>query len=99
VCHPLTADALHVAARYPGTIDAVVTELVMPELTGREVYHAIAAWRPGLRVLYMSAYTDDDIFRRGLADPGAAVLQEPFTAASLARAVRAVLDDGEVAAI
>jgi PAS domain S-box-containing protein len=86
------ADALHVAARYPGTIDAVVTDLVMPELTGREVYRALAAWRPGLRVLYMSGYTDDDILRRGLADPGAAFLQKPFTAASLARAVRAVLD-------
>ena len=52
----------------------------------------IAHARPGLRVLYMSGYTDDEMLRRGLAQPGSAFLEKPFTAERLARAVRDALD-------
>jgi FixJ family two-component response regulator len=48
--------------------------------------------RPGLRVLYMSGYTDDEILRRGLKDPGMSFIQKPFTAENLAMQVRKVLD-------
>jgi CheY-like chemotaxis protein len=90
------ADALRVASGYTSRIHALVTDMVMPELGGRDVFEALVASRPELRVLYMSGYTDDDIVRRGLADAQAAFLQKPFTAASLARAVRAVLDGRDV---
>jgi CheY-like chemotaxis protein len=92
-------DALRVAGQYPKRIDIVVTDMVMPELSGREVYQRLSSTRPGLRstrpglrVLFVSGYTDDDIVRRGLVDASAAFLQKPFTAMHLASAVRAVLD-------
>src|SRR5688572_708738 len=85
-------EALRVAAQYPQPIHIVVTDMVMPEMGGRQVFEALAAIRPDLRVLYTSGYTDDEIVRRGLLDTDAAFLQKPFTAASLGAAVRFVLD-------
>ena len=63
-----------------------------PMLNGRELGERLAASRPGLRVLFMSGYTDDDVVRRGLLDPDAPFLQKPFMAADLSRKVREVLD-------
>jgi len=91
-------DALRIAGQYPQRIDVLVTDMVMPELSGREVYQRLSPARPGLRVLYVSGYTDDDIVRRGLIEATAAFLQKPFTAMHLAGAVRAVLDGREVSA-
>jgi DNA-binding NarL/FixJ family response regulator len=68
----------------------------MPELAGHQVYQTLVQSRPDLRVLYMSGYTENDILRRGLVQRDTAFLQKPFTAASLARAVRSVLDGREV---
>ena len=90
------ADALRIAARYPDHIDALVTDIVMPELAGHQVFQALVESRPDLRVLYMSGYTEHDILRRGLVQEDTAFLQKPFTAAALARAVRSVLDGREV---
>jgi FixJ family two-component response regulator len=64
----------------------------MPEMSGRELVDALHTDRPGLRVLYMSGYTDDEILRRGLKDPGMSFIQKPFTAENLAMQVRKVLD-------
>jgi PAS domain S-box-containing protein len=86
-------DAVRVAAQYPQPIHIVVTDMVMPEMGGREVFEALRAIRPDLRVLYTSGYTDDEIVRRGLLDTAAAFLEKPFTEASLGAAVRAVLDN------
>ena len=85
-------DALRVADQYRQPIQLLVTDMMMPELSGRDVWMTLNGRRPELRVLFMSGYTNDDMIRRGLLNPGAAFLQKPFTAIDLARAVRGVLD-------
>ncbi len=83
-----------VAARGAARFDLVLTDLVMPELGGHALGQRLAARHPDIRVLYMSGYTDDEIFRRGLGDAGASFLEKPFTASRLAHAVRRALEDG-----
>lgn len=85
------ADAIKVAARHNGTIDLLVTDVVMPKMTGREVATALQNRIPGLLVLYMSGYSDETITTHGLLHPGVKLLHKPFTAASLLQQVRAVL--------
>jgi PAS domain S-box-containing protein len=85
-------DALRVAEHYRQPIQLLVTDMMMPELSGRDVWTALSAKRSDLRVLYMSGYTNDDMIRRGFLDAGAAFLQKPFTSIDLARAARTVLD-------
>jgi CheY-like chemotaxis protein len=75
-----------------GSIDLVLTDLVMPAMSGRELVDALRSTRPDVRVVYMSGYTDDDIVRRGLHDPTMSFIQKPFTAENLAMQVRKVLD-------
>jgi DNA-binding NarL/FixJ family response regulator len=78
--------------RLPGPVNLVLTDVVMPVLNGRELGEQLAAQRPGLRVLFMSGYTDDDVIRRGLMRPGSPFIQKPFLPGVLARKVREVLD-------
>jgi PAS domain S-box-containing protein len=87
-------DAAQALAREPdwGPIDLLVTDVVMPGAGGRELAAALTARRPGLRLLYISGYTDDEVTRRGLLDAGAPFLEKPFEAEGLARRVREVLD-------
>jgi PAS domain S-box-containing protein len=87
-------DAAQALALEPecGRIDLLVTDVVMPGMGGRELAAALAARRPGLRLLYISGYTDDEVTRRGLLDAGAPFLEKPFEAEGLARRVREVLD-------
>jgi CheY-like chemotaxis protein len=85
-------DALRLASNAGLTVDLVLTDIVMPEMSGRELVEALHTGRPALRVLYMSGYTDDEIVRRGLSDPGMSFIQKPFTAENLAMQVRKVLD-------
>ncbi|MDB5309730.1 MAG: Blue-light-activated protein [Gemmataceae bacterium] len=85
-------DALRAAAAHPGPIHLLVTDVVMPDLGGRELADAVRARRPGVKVLYMSGYTDDAIVRRGVSRGIEAFLQKPFTPLGLARKVREVLD-------
>jgi CheY-like chemotaxis protein len=84
--------ALRAADGHAGPIDLVVTDVVMPEMSGRCLAQQLGVKRPGLRALFMSGYTDDEIVRRGLAAAGAAFLPKPFSADRLAAAVRATLD-------
>ena len=86
------ADALRIASGAGLQIDLVVTDVVMPGMNGREFVKALRGHTPGIPVLYISGYTDDDIIRRGLTDSSVAFLQKPFNAKSLARLVRSVLD-------
>jgi PAS domain S-box-containing protein len=88
--------ALGIASLPGQQIDLVVTDVVMPGMNGREFVEALHDRTPGIPVLYMSGYTNDDILRRGLMDSSVAFLQKPFTAKSLARLVRSVLDAGAV---
>ena len=88
------ADSTEAASRVAAAchVDLVLTDIVMPTMSGRELVEALQADRPHLRVLYMSGYTDDDVLRKGLHDPSIAFIQKPFTAENLATHVRKVLD-------
>ena len=89
------AEALRVAGGHTGQIELVVTDVVMPQMGGREVAERVAALHPEARVLFLSGYTDDAIVRHGILEEEVAFLQKPFTTAALARKVREVLDGRE----
>jgi signal transduction histidine kinase len=91
-------DALAVAARHTGYIDLLLTDVVMPEMGGKQLAEALVAKDASLRVLFISGYTDGDISRRGELNPYTAFLQKPFTAKALLGRVREVLDSSGVAA-
>jgi len=86
------SEALALAARQAGALDLLVTDLVMPQMDGRELAQQLAALRPGLRVLFMSGYTGDTIAQRGVLDPDVAFIEKPFSPEGLARKVREMLD-------
>ncbi|HET7564130.1 MAG TPA: PAS domain S-box protein [Gemmatimonadaceae bacterium] len=84
-------DALQLAAEHEGVIDLLITDVVMPEMGGRQLAEALVATRPGIRVLYISGYTDDVILHRGDLHPRRVLLLKPFHADELLRAVRTML--------
>jgi CheY-like chemotaxis protein len=75
-------------------IHLLLTDVVMPEMSGRQLAEQFAELRPDARILFMSGYTDDAIIRHGVLRPGTAYIQKPFSAELLARKVREALDDG-----
>ena len=79
------------AEQHRGVLDLLTTDMVMPSMGGRDLAHELSARRPGLKVLFMSGYTDDAVGRGELA-PGDAFLQKPVDPKILARKVRQVLD-------
>jgi two-component system cell cycle sensor histidine kinase/response regulator CckA len=85
-------EALRRVGEQPRKIDLVISDVVMPEVGGRELGQRLARLQPELPVLYMSGYTGDDVIQRGLLDPGAPFQQKPFTPEGLARKVREMLD-------
>jgi CheY-like chemotaxis protein len=86
------AEALEISNRHAGAIHLLVTDVVMPQMSGRELAQRLATLRPELKVLYMSGYTDDAIVRHGVLASGIAFLSKPFTPDALALKVREVLD-------
>jgi CheY-like chemotaxis protein len=92
--HVLTAatgpDAVALASR-PGQIDVLLTDVMMPEMPGTEVADRIRALRPGLRVLFMSGYTQGALSARGVLGPGSGFLEKPFSRASLLAKLNEVL--------
>ncbi|HJQ12058.1 MAG TPA: response regulator [Gemmatimonadaceae bacterium] len=86
------AMALRVAAEEVGEIDLVLTDVEMPTLGGRGMVDELNELSPGMRVLFMSGYTDNEILRRGIRTSETEFLQKPFTAEALRAAVKAVLD-------
>jgi nitrogen-specific signal transduction histidine kinase/CheY-like chemotaxis protein len=75
-------------------LDLLLTDVIMPGMSGRELAGELQARRPDLRVLYMSGYTDDAVVRHGMLEPGLAYLEKPFRPATLLRKVREVLQQG-----
>ena len=88
----LAADQMSAVERlcreHPGRIHLLLTDMIMPGMTGKEVAHAVKQLRPDIRILYMSGYTDDVIEHHGGLGPEIFFLQKPFTSASLAEKVR-----------
>ena len=89
--------ALELLRRHPDKLDLLVTDVVMPGMSGPEVAHAVGSMRPGTQVLYTSGYTDQAIGHHGVLEPDVAFLQKPFSEDDLNRNVRALLDDEAVA--
>jgi signal transduction histidine kinase len=87
-------EALAAAGAHPGHIDLVLTDVILPAMSGRQMADALRAVRPRTRVLFMSGYTDDAISHHGILEPGTHFMEKPFTADTLLRKVREVLDAG-----
>jgi two-component system cell cycle sensor histidine kinase/response regulator CckA len=93
----LTADnaseAVEVFEQHQGCVHLLLTDVVMPEMNGKQLADLLALQAPHLRVLYMSGYTDEAIFHRGVLTSGTHFISKPFNPAQLTRMVRKVLDD------
>jgi two-component system, cell cycle sensor histidine kinase and response regulator CckA len=84
--------ALLISERHQGAIELLLTDVVMPYMSGAELAQRLTAQRPETKVLYMSGYTDDALAPHGVLQPGIAFLAKPFTPDGLLRAVQEALD-------
>jgi two-component system, cell cycle sensor histidine kinase and response regulator CckA len=85
-------EALNVASRHLGQIDLLITDVILPGLSGRALAELMFSGRPKLKIIYISGYTDDESVRRGSIPPGSKFLQKPFTLRALIGLVLAVLE-------
>jgi signal transduction histidine kinase/CheY-like chemotaxis protein len=86
-------EAVPLEENFPDRIDLLITDVVMPGMSGRELAQHLAATRPETKVLFISGYTDDALLRHGPTTPGTGFLQKPFALEDLLLRVRALLDD------
>jgi CheY-like chemotaxis protein len=89
-------EALESIQRGMARLDLVITDVAMPDMNGHELAAHLRRLRPGLPVLFMSGYTDDEMVRRGLLEPDHPFLSKPFTPEILAANVRQLIDQAAV---
>jgi two-component system, cell cycle sensor histidine kinase and response regulator CckA len=87
------AEALRLAREYDGPIDLLVTDIVMPEMSGRKLAESVRSLHPAAKVLFMSGFTEQDVRQQGLLDPNAPFVEKPFSPERLARRVRETLGE------
>ena len=85
-------EALDVSRNHAGAIDLLITDVVMPSMSGRELAKHLSLEQPGVKVLYMSGYTDDAVLRHGILDSHSAFLQKPAPMSVFMRKIRDLLD-------
>jgi len=88
-------EAIQICERHKGPIHLMLTDVVMPKMSGRELAEASVRLYPEMKVIYMSGYTDNSVTRNGMLEPGVNFVQKPFTLLSLTKKVREVLDASE----
>ena len=87
-------EARKISEEFRGTIHMLITDVVMPKISGRELAGELTRLRPGMKVLYMSGYTDTAIVNTGILHKEVDFLQKPFTPTALTEKVREILDNG-----
>jgi PAS domain S-box-containing protein len=92
----LPQEAERISETHQGKIDLLLTDVIMPGMSGAELSKRISSRIPGIKVLFMSGYIDDSVVRQGISENESAFLQKPFTPLSLAKKVREVLDGAAV---
>jgi response regulator RpfG family c-di-GMP phosphodiesterase len=85
-------EALQVAGNYASNIHLLVTDVIMPQMNGKDLADQITTLRPQTKTLFTSGYTDDAIVQHGVLKPGIAFLPKPFSPTALSQKVRATLD-------
>ena len=85
-------EALRLCGECADPVDLLVTDVVMPRMGGRDLASRIEAAKPGIRVLFVSGYTEDAISHHGILEAGLEFLQKPFTTDAFLRKVREILD-------
>lgn len=85
-------DAVQLCEQHPGQIDLLLTDVIMPRMSGREISNRVSELRPTTKVLFMSGYTEEAIVHHDILQPGVALLQKPITPDGLLRKIREVLD-------
>ncbi len=86
------ASALTILENHDGPVELLLTDVIMPKMNGRELFDRVSSSDPGIKVLFMSGYTDNVIARHGIDDEGLNFIQKPFAVQALASKVRNVLD-------
>jgi len=92
IAAPNGPEGLRICREFDGQIDLVITDVVMPQMSGLELAESVGVLRPDARVLYMSGFTNDAVVRHGVGDDGLCFIQKPFSPDSLALKAREVLD-------